>query len=171
MRVTMAEAARQLGQHRSTVTRWCKAHPALLDEDGRVSVEELREHRDTVVNPALQTKASRTSQRSDGAAAVSGMNADRGRRERANADMAELDLAERLGQTLRRDDVEMELAAAAETLRSVAGQIVKDRAERLALLSDVRAVEVELEQIMRDLMDKAASALEAAAGESRQDAA
>ena len=55
-RVTQAEAARTLGMHKSTVTRWVQKHPALLDDAGLVSIDDLRRHRDETVNPKLITR-------------------------------------------------------------------------------------------------------------------
>lgn len=163
----MAEAAREIGVNRSTISRWCAAHPALLDDDRRVSIEELQEHRRTVINPALQTRGGKQKPAPEPRAsetAVSGMNADRARRERSRADREELELAELMGQTLRRDDVEAALQSAAEVIRQTGGQLAKDHAERLAALDDPRAVEVHLMEMFRELQARAAEALAGASG-------
>ena len=173
-RVTKAEAARQMEVNRSTLTRWCAKHPALVDDDGLVSVDELKDHRDTVLNPALQTRGGQKEAKPEPKAsdiAVSSLNADRARRERARADAEELDLAQRLGQTLRRDDVERALQSAAEIIRQTGSQLVKDHAERLASMEDPRAVEVHLDEMMRVLQARAADALIAAAGDEADNAA
>ncbi|MCU0909807.1 MAG: hypothetical protein MUE98_00240 [Rhodobacteraceae bacterium] len=170
-RITRAEAARQLGINKSTVTRWVAKHPALADERGLVLVDEIRAHRDAMINPKLQTRGPTGAQEQDGAAPQRQETADkrpsindhRSRTEAAKAIEAELDLAERLGLTVRRDDVERAVASAGETIRQKAAQIVRDRAERLARIDDPRAMERALDDLMRDLMSEAAAALSAAA--------
>lgn len=172
-RVTRAAAARELGVNKSTVKRWCDKHPALMDERGMVDVDELREHRDTVINPGLQT-AGRAITEDPAPARVSepGLNAHRSRREKATADSAELDLADRLGKTMRRADVESAVGEAAALLRETAAQIARDRAERLARIDDVRAMEAELEDMTRAMLAEGARFLEEAVkGESESDAA
>jgi hypothetical protein len=77
--------------------------------------------------------------------------------------MSELDLVLRLGHTLNRADVETALVAAAETLKAEAMQVVKEQAERLATIDDSRAMEVALREIMTDLMEAMAQALNRAA--------
>ncbi len=172
-RVTRAEAARELRLDRATITRWVQKSPALLDADGRVSLDELRRHRDEVVNPRFQTKS--RSEAADtgssrqisngrrGAEPRDNLNETRNRTESAKATNAELDLAERLRMTLRRDDVEAAVAAAAEVLKQTAQALVRDRAEPLALIADPREMERALEDMMRRLLDTGAKALSLAA--------
>ncbi|XAI95597.1 hypothetical protein [Nostoc phage Nsp-JY21] len=156
-RVTRAEAARELALNRATITRLVQSNPALLDDDGKVSIEEIAALRDATVNPKLQTKG--------GAAPARALNDTRNRTESAKAQTAELDLAERLGLTLRRDEVESAIAAAGAELRQTAFQMVRDRAEQFAVVSDVRDAEAMLDQFVRDLLEKAANALTLAAAQ------
>jgi hypothetical protein len=160
-RVTRAEAARQMNVNKSTISRWVEKHPALLNEDGLVSVTDLEEHRATMVNPALQTKTvlKTTSRKAKPNAIVHSVNDHRARREEARATEAELDLAERLKLTLRRSDVEAAVAEAGDLLRQKAGQLVRDRAELMAKIDDVRAMERALDDLMRELLASAAGAL------------
>lgn len=170
-----------MGLNRSTVTRWCKAHPALLDDDGLVSVDELVAHRDQVINPKMQTRGpvaddpSEAPRRApDGAKAsppTSQLNSDRARVEAAKAAGAELDLAERLRQTLRRDEVEALIADAGEKLRQAAGQMVRDKAEALARIDDPRAMEAALDDMMRDLFGSIVADLSQSIKHDRPDAA
>lgn len=167
-RVTRSEAARELGLDKATVTRWVQKNPALLDEGGLVNVDDLRAHRETVINPKLQTRgpavpraAARTAPPADRVAPS--MNDHRARSEAAKAEVAELDLAERLGRTLRREDVEAAVVHAADILQQTAGQLARDRAEALTRVNDVRAMERALEDMMRDLLDAGAQALTKAA--------
>jgi hypothetical protein len=167
-RVTITAAANELDVNKSTISRWCKAHPALRDSDGLVDVAELRAHRDQVLNPKLQTRGAAATDsdavptRSNPAPAAS-LNDARQRTERAKAEMSELDLLERIGRTLDRGDVEAAIAAAAEAIRAEASQAVKDHAERLANIDDARAMEVALREVMDGLMESAARALSQAA--------
>ncbi|QDC11267.1 hypothetical protein FHY55_19410 [Oceanicola sp. D3] len=178
-RVTMTEAARQLGANKSTISRWVKKHPALKDEKGRVCVEELRAHRDTVINPALQTRApadpeakakpGRSAAKpkaiaSEEKSASTDINTHRARAEEAKAVTAELDLADRLELTMRRKDVEIAAADAGAVMKRVTAQMVKDRAEALARIDDPRAMEVALDEMMAELMGKIAKALREAVG-------
>lgn len=167
-RVTRAEAARELELDRATVTRWVQKNPALIDGNGLVSVDELRQHRDQIVNPKLQTRIG-----SQGAAAAPGpdrhsLNDSRNRTETVKAHLAELELAEKLGLTLRRDDVEAAVAAASEVMKQTAMSLARDRAEQLARIGDVREMERALEQMMRDLLAKGAQALTLASAGSDQ---
>ena len=169
-RVTRAEAARRLGVHKSTIKRWCDKHPALIGPDGLVDPEEIRAHYETVAHPGLQARRGRPAEAApdpvqpprEGAATL---NDHRSRSEKAKADSAELDLAERLGQTLRRDQVEAAVAEAAEILRQAAGQAARDAAERLARIEDVREMEVALDAMVREVLSEGARALEAALAE------
>lgn len=167
-RVTRAVAARELGLDKATVTRWVQKHCALLDEHGRVSIEELRQHRDTVINVKLQTRGpsvsalQRTPRRTAEPAAPT-MNSHRVRTEAAKAETAELDLAERLGRTLWRKDVEAAVIEAADILQRKVTQLARDKAELLAKIDDVRAMERALDDLMRELLDAGARALTEAA--------
>lgn len=166
-RVTRAEAARRLGLDRATVTRWVQKNPALLDADECVSLEELERHRNEVINPKLQTRGSgfaapRTVQRSDGSPQIS-LNDTRTRTESAKAESAELDLADRLRLTLRRDQVESAIVSAAEIIKQTAQALARDRAETLARITDQRHMELALAALMDDLMQKASQALTLAA--------
>lgn len=166
-RTTRAQAARELGLDKATITRWCQKHPALLDEDGLVNVDELRHHRTTVVNPKLQTRIGTQAPAEETAAAPvaperdtgPSLNDHRTRKERAQADNEELDLAERLGLTLRREEVDKAISEAVDVMRKTSAQMVRDRAERLSVIDDARAMERALEDMMRELMAATAAAL------------
>lgn len=160
-RVTRADAARQIGVNKGTISRWIQKHPALLGDDGLVSVEELTRHRDQVVNPALQTKGTASADRQENQGPS--LNDHRSRKERAVAYDAELDLADRLKLTLLREDVERSVAEAGEMIRQKASQISRDRAEKLARIDDVRAMEKALDDMMTDLFIAASKALEKSA--------
>lgn len=161
-RVTQAEAARSLGMHKSTVTRWVQKHPALLDDAGMVSLDELRTHRDETVNPKLITRGlmaepgagPRSVRQGSG-----GLNDVRSRTETAKAEINELDLAERLNLTLRRDEVEDAVAAAGQMMKQIAQRLVRERAEALARITDVRQMERALEEFVREVLASGAQSL------------
>lgn len=174
----MAEAARRLGLNRSTVKRWCDRNPALKDEAGLVSVQELQEHRDATIDPALQTRTgpqpsdpvqperrveTQPAAPPDQFSNAATLNAHKVRSAEARAIEDELDLAERLSMTLRRDEVESALAEVAGMFEKAAGQAVRDNAERLALLDDPRAVERHLEKMMAEIQRLFAAELETVA--------
>lgn len=176
-RVSQAEAARRLDVNRSTISRWVKNHPALADEAGRVDLEELRRHRETQIHPGNQTKTrAKKSTPADASGKSAGrapeaLNDHRARRENANAANAELDLADRLKLTVRREDVEAAAADAGEAIKQRAFQIVRDKAEALARIDDVRGMEKALEDIMHDLLSTGARALRKMAEDKGADAA
>lgn len=164
-RVTRAEAARALGLNKSTVTRWVKEHPALLDDSGQVSVGQLREHRNLTVNPKLQTRPPTRTPAPDDLPVQSkspdgpSLNDTRSRTETAKAHSAELDLAERLSLTLRREEVEAAVMAAGEVLKQTANQLARSKAEVLARITDVRQMERALQDLMRELLVKGSQAM------------
>lgn len=183
-RVTRAEAARQLGLHKSTLSRLCRDNPALLDEAGRVDVGEIRALRQAVINPKLQTRGPGAPEAGPPepqpepdpgpAPQPSGttLNASRERVEEARAIEAELNLAERLGRTLRKSEVEAAIAEAGEAVRQRAAQVARDRAEQIARIEDVREAEQALTDAFRVVMAAVAEELGAAvAGDDRPDAA
>lgn len=161
-RMTQSAAARELGIHKSTVTRWVQNHPALVGDDGMVDVAELRQHRDAVVNPRLQTRQGSGAAPGGNTAAqplAPNMNDHRTRGEYVKAVMAELDLAEQLKLTLRRDDVARAVASAGDVLKRTASGLAKDRAEHLARIDEPRAMERALDDLMREMLEKGATAL------------
>jgi hypothetical protein len=174
-RLRPVDAARELGVNKSTISRWLAKNPALLDPDGLVCVADLQAHRAAVIDPRLQTRgpaleAARPAVASD-APVIPTINDHKSRYERARADDAELDLAERLGLTLRRRDVEAAVAEAAETLKQSATQICRDQAERLAAITDPREMERALDDLVRRVLQAGTSKLIAAVEPAQTDAA
>lgn len=148
-RVSMAEAARLLGVNKSTIKRWCDKHPALKDAVGLVDVGEMREHRDQVANPLLQTRGPAAGEAPSREAAPRGeLMGHRARSERAKAEEAELDLAARLSLTLERGRVEAALDDAGVVLRRTAAASIRAHAERMVRIRDVREMELVLERLV-----------------------
>jgi hypothetical protein len=178
-RMTMAAAAAAMGVARSTVTRWCQKHPALLGDDGLVDLEQLRGHRDQVIDPRLQTRTSGEAteaataparpadapRRHRAAPPPSSLNDHRARREAAAADEAELNLAERMGETISRRAVVDAVMEAGQYAQQAVGQIARDRAERIARIVTVREAERAIEDALHALLRVQAEALAAAVRE------
>lgn len=159
-RVTRAKAARLLGVDKSTMTRWVQHHPALLGDDGLVDLQQLRQHRDTVINPKLQTRKAATGIAAAAPApAGPNLNLHRERGEYAKAVNQELDLAERLKLTLVRAEVESAVKDAGEALRRTAATIARDEAEKLARIEDPRQMERALDDLMRKVLAAGSAAL------------
>lgn len=158
-RMTRAEAARALGVNKSTIVRWCAQHPALLGDDRLVDLEELKRHRLEHADPSLQTMLGKsvTAMPSD----QGSFNEHRARSERARAQTSELDLAERLSLTLRRDDVESAIAEAAEIIKQTGHQLARDSAERLSLIDDPREMDKALSDLVREMLTRGATAIAA----------
>lgn len=172
--VTQAEAARRLGVNRSTVSRWVKSNPAFEVEKGKVDLDALRHHQTHVLNPGNQTKGETAPQTTDFPApapddqpkrAEPRINDHRERRELARATNEELDLAERMGSTLRREEVAVAAADAGEALRQAAFSVLRDRAERLTRIDDVREMELALQDAMTEALTRGAKALLKLAGQ------
>lgn len=149
-RVSRAEAARRLSVDRATVTRLVQSHPSLLDDAGLVNPEEIEALRRGTVNPALATKSRQPDPT---------LNDMRQRTETARTAVVELDLADRLGMTLQRADVERQVMAAGQAFNQACAHMSRDRAEALALIGDVREMERALDALFTDLREQLAQAL------------
>jgi hypothetical protein len=175
-RVKPIDAARQMGVNKSTISRWLARNPALLDADGLVSVADLIAHRAAVIDPRLQTKGAAPALVAAPAAPAASdiaptINDHKLRYERARADDAELDLAERLELTLRRRDVEAAVSEAAATLQQTAAQLCRDEAERITRIEDTREMERALNDLVRRIMLSGTAKLSAAIEPAATDAA
>jgi len=174
-RVTRAEIARQLNVSPSTVTQWIKRYPHLDSADKTVDVDDFMKHRRQVLQPGRSAggkKRGDAAKRAKGQKVASdppaGLDSYESReaailrRERAKADEAELDLAERLGRTIRADLAQAAVADATLKLRQELFRGARDHAEELSLISDPREMERALEAMLRDILETAADSLAAA---------
>jgi len=157
-RMTRVAAARALGVNKATVTKWVQKHPALLGDDGLLDLDELKAHRAQVVDQRLATsgRAAAGSEMVEDRRPSSRASANdfRARTEAAKAEAAELDLAERLGRTLRRDEVESAIADAVTAMADTAATLARERAERLARIGDVREMEAALTALTDEMRDR-----------------
>lgn len=110
-RLTITEIAKQVGVHKSTVSRQV-GKLELAGEDGLVDLDEYIAAR-AGLDPALQT----TGRAKPAAAQATGMAAARHRKMEAEAERAELDLAQRRGELIERSLVAATLGPALRRLR------------------------------------------------------
>lgn len=169
-----------MGVNRSTISRWLQKYPQLIDADGLVDVDELQEHRRDVINPANQTKMNpliddsapppRAAtiepkvERENRRSKTTSLNDHRAQHEQTKAALAALDLAERLGETLSKSQVESAAAEAGQAIKAAAAEAVKSNAEKLATIDDVKEMELALQYMFDAMLKRAARALQGVSG-------
>lgn len=174
--VGVTAAAKATGLSASTISRYLRRYPELNRGAGkrpRVSVAELNAHRARFVNAARSNSHAGGLMDDPPAAAAENEPGERRSpdrptyaaaktlREAAQAQTAQLDLAERLGQLLARADVEAALTEAGATLQQKQQQRRRALAEILAAAGgDVRAIAAALEDDDRALLNATADVLE-----------
>lgn len=155
--LTQAQFARHIGHDRAHVTRLKHAGRLVMTDDGRVLVEESEARIAATADPAKAPVADRHA--AGRAAAVDGRKQAkteepedespvggpdyqkaRARREEANANLAEIDLAERAGELMETTAVRAVLADAAATCRSALETLPAILAPQLATLNDDHAI-------------------------------
>lgn len=166
-RITQSAAAKKLGVHKSTVSRWIKTHPSLLGDDRLVDFDQLQQHRDALVNPALQRPAPSDADQLP-LSTASGKSTEtfrdsKSRREAALADEAERRVADLLGQTMVRADVEAAAAEAYILANRLITEHVRTHADRLCSITEPREMERELRKAIEAVLQVASDGLTAAA--------
>ena len=174
--LTQAQFARHLGHDRAHVTRLKHAGRLVMTDDGRVLVEESEARIAATADPAkapvaerhaagraAATMETKAGPRVDGGkTAKTAPPADddqeetpiggpdyqkaRARREEANANLAEMELAERAGELMATADVRAVLADAAATCRAGLETLPAILAPQLATLNDDHAIRQLLEE-------------------------
>lgn len=119
-----------------------------------LSLAEVREKRASGLSPAQQRKPSeRVSKRDDG-----GYHAARASKEHAAAQIAQLDLAERMGQLLPRDQVEDERATQGrdvrEALTQMARRVMPAIEQTEGTEAKIAVLTQEIEAVLTSLADK-----------------
>jgi len=117
--VTISAAASALGVNKSTVSRQVKNGTIPnrgTDKRPMVSLKEARAARAGNLDPAQQ-RSTAPAQASDTSPAATGYQAHRSTHEAAKARMAQIELEEKLGNILARNDVEASLEAFGRKLR------------------------------------------------------
>lgn len=179
------DAADVIGVSHSTVSRYLKRYPDLnRGTAGRplVDVDEYRLHRGENIHvpasgdaptpavPAVPADPASASA-ADADADVPSYNKEKARREKANATTAELNLAERLGKVVPRDEVEATIFEAGQALRDAMERRSHELSERLAVMNDPAAIAALLEQEDRKLLKEFLENLQAAVADESDDAA
>lgn len=172
-------AAKAAGLNPSTVTRYLRKHPELnrgTAAEPKVVPAELIAHRANYVNAAMSNNHAgrlqdepapaadeRRSPPGEGKRRVTYADA-RAVTEAAKATTAQLDLAERLGQTVALDRVDAALYEAGQALQQLLDARRLQLSDELAALADPAAIEEKLEAADRDVMTKVSDALDRALG-------
>ena len=170
-------AARALGLNASTVSRYLKDHPDLnLGSETRpkVDVEELRRHRANNTNPAHRgSYAGRLVGEGNGFDAAPGSAqpipdhtgappayaASKAARESALADRARVDLDEKLGALLSRDEVEEACEEVGRLFQRELLDLAPRLAEEMLNKDDLEEIQRRLEFHFRALLEKCATEL------------
>lgn len=183
--VGVSEAARQLGVHKSTISRNVTAgiipnHGS--DDEPLVNVEEAREARDRELDPTKQNNAAgRVLGESDAAAeldeappaaeentageshspvADSSLLRHRATREEFDAKRARLAYEREAGLLVYKADVNQALVDAARTCRDAGLRLSKRLAPELAAISDPAEIERRMNEELRALFDGLATAMQ-----------
>ena len=163
-RRTPYTAAQELGINRSSLKRYLDQYPELLSDDGKVDLEQLRQHRadNPNVADAVRKVEQRQAARPKAADASGGRTHAKSRLDETKAIQADLDLAERLNQVVDPGELVDAVSEAANYLRDKFLAVDPILCERLAAESDprvIRAIErEERERIMAEVQAKFASA-------------
>lgn len=111
--MTRAEFARHRGCDRALITRWVKRGRLVLTEDNQVDVEASEARIDETADPKRAGEVRSRPGRGTRGQALDPIRAARTRNELAVAEARELDLAERRGELVRRDQAERAATLAA----------------------------------------------------------
>lgn len=157
--MTRTEFAAHIGVSRSYVTKLADTGRLVLADDGRVRVAETK--------AVLKSTTGAPERAVD--AAVSEQYTDwRERKERAQAEMAEMDVAQRRGTLMEADRVRSAAVAAVTTLRSRLELLPDQLAPQLAATSDEQRVRAhlaaEIETALAELHQQIAAHLMPPAG-------
>lgn len=160
--IGVCAAARDLGRHHSTVSRYLKDHPELnhgSETRPKVDVAALRRHRPENVNAARRGPyAGRLIGESDGSNGANGCGhpdtksadipsyaASKAARESVLVYRARVDLDEKLGLLVSRDEVEAAAEEAGRLLQSQLLDLPPRLAEELVAKDNVREIQARLE--------------------------
>jgi phage terminase Nu1 subunit (DNA packaging protein) len=137
----MAAIARDVGVHKSTVSRQARA-AGLVGEDGLVDLDAYIRLRATGLDPALQTTGRQARPAEDMLDDLAGPNlaAERARKMAADAQLAELALARQRGEVIEAAAVARETEDLARRLRTRLLLIPREVAHDLALLGEEAAI-------------------------------
>jgi transposase-like protein len=135
-RLTISEIARQVGVHKSTVSRQARDR-GLVGADGLVDLDAYRALRGTDLDPALQTTGKTATAPDED---LSGLAAGRARKMAADAELAELQLAREKGKLIEAEPAARTTEDLARRLRNRVLAVPREVAHDLALLADEHAI-------------------------------
>lgn len=161
VRVHQAEAARQLGVNRSSLSRYLKEYESLVDSDGKVDVDEIRAHRDANLRVPETSARPAAAKRSDSTATRTRHSESKARRAELEVERLELELAKEAGELV-------EAAAIVEPVIEATG-LMRDKllmpeislGERLAAERDPTVCCSLVAEYNRAQLDECVKALEA----------
>ena len=171
-------AARELGLNHSTVSRYLKSHPALnrgTDSRAKIDLAEFRKHHAETTNPARRGSHAGRLFGEDGGDAVveddpvaeaNGKAGDqltyaraKAVREGIAAQNARIDLDEKRGLLVPRDEVEAAAYEAGQALQRDLLELGAQLGERLATMGDAREIGALIDAEHRRVLAKLAAAL------------
>jgi DNA-binding MurR/RpiR family transcriptional regulator len=147
-RLTITEIAVRVGVHKSTVSRQARA-AGLVGADGKVDLEEYQALRRTGLDPSLQPMGKATAP-----VALDGpnYNAQRAKREAAEAALAEMKLARQRGEMVTVPAVEAAAASAFGRAMARFSEAWPEVAVDLASMTDPAAIAERLAETQRRVM-------------------
>lgn len=160
-RLKSAQAAQELGINRSSLKRYLDQYPELLGEDGKVDLEQLRQHR--ADNPNVADAVRKVEQRQAARPkADSGRTHAKSRLDETKAIQADLDLAERLNQVVDPGEVIDAISEAGNYLRDKLLAVDPILCERLAAETDPRVIRAIEQEDRTKIMGEVLAKFEAA---------
>lgn len=176
--ITRAGFARMLGINRSTVTRWAEVGRLVLDDYGNVRVEESRRRlgetsggRDDVAarwasqrvasmsapqpdpeNAPTARSAPATGNNGGNAAGVETRSEAQARKEAASADLMEIELAQKRGNLIPKEDVDAALKSFAAGVRARLDVLADQLAPVVAPVADMDEVHALLAEHARGVL-------------------
>jgi len=141
-RMTITATAGEVGVHKSTVSRQCRA-AGLVGADGLVEIEDYRRLRAGGLDPALQTTGRQANRQAPAAAFdpdAPVLAAERARKMAADAQLAELELLRKRGESLPRDLVAGRAQAVYERANALLADELAGASVALAQMTDPAAI-------------------------------
>jgi DNA-binding MurR/RpiR family transcriptional regulator len=147
-RLSITDVAARAGVHKSTVSRQARG-AGLVGPDGKVDLEEYLALRRTGLDPSLQPMGKASAPMvADGP----NYNAERAKREAAEAALAEMKLAQRRGELVAVQAVEQAAASAFGRAMARFGEVWPEIAIDLAMMTDPAAIAQRLTDEQRRVM-------------------
>lgn len=160
-RASQAELARDLGVSRQAVSDLVKRQILSVDADGKIDVDQARQHIAERVRPSAKTAATAAPRPSTSPAAVSAPPAQdtitsyhvaKTLREAAEANIAQLKLKRLLAELVDRETAVQATFTAFRTLRDNLNYLPRRISSQVATLTSARDVQLALEEAIRETL-------------------